>query len=167
MHKQVNQSINDAVVGHMAGGVVKVDNSTTINQVNHYTGKHTHHHQHAHTHHHSHQHDHVHNVRTSGPVVIHHATVVQQPPSFALVAPPAPPARSRGSLTKARPEVTPAQRAVLALMRPLPKPQRIAVLDWMRCEFGTALVMDLDPRELYRLRTHLAEVRRVGGMVGG
>ena len=143
-----------------AGAIQIIGNNNTVNH-------HHHQHQHAHTHHHSHSHTHTGQMHTFGPVVIHHATVVQQPPSFALIAPPAPPARSRGSLTKARPEVTPAQRAVLALMRPLPKPQRIAVLDWMRCEFGTALVMDLDPRELYRLRTHLVEVRRVGGMVGG
>lgn len=166
MHKQVNQSINDAVVGHMAGGVVKVDNSTTINQVNHYTGKHTHHHQHAHTHHHSHQHDHVHNVRTSGPVFVQKTVVIQDPP-FSLQAPPAPPAR-QGRRTKAPTrDITPAQREALALMRPLPKPLRVDVLIWMRMEFGTSLVMDLDPRELLRLRTHLVEVRRTNGMVGG
>lgn len=99
----------------------------------------------------------------------HHCQTVHVhvvPPPFALTAPPAPPARSRGRLDKGRPEVTPAQRAVLTLMRPLPKPLRIALLDWMRCEFGTALVMDLDPRELHRLRAHLVEVRREAGVSG-
>lgn len=97
--------------------------------------------------------------------ITHHTTVVQQPP-FALQAPPAPPARSRGRLAgTGRAPITPAQRAMLALMRPLPKPQRIAVLDWMRCEFGSALVMDLAPRELQRLRAHLQGLR-LGAAVG-
>jgi hypothetical protein len=49
---------------------------------------------------------------------------------------------------------------VLALMRPLPKNVRIDVLSFMRVEFGTALVMELDPRELHRLREMVLDARR-------
>jgi len=139
----VIQTINAPIGGHMAGGDVRVANHT-----------------------HNHQHHHNHTLHAHGQVIIHHATVLQQLP-FALQAPPAPPARNGGRPDQDRPEITPSQRGVLALMRPLPKPQRIAVLNWMRSEFGTALVMDLDPRELYRLRIHLADVRRAAGVVGG
>lgn len=52
----------------------------------------------------------------------------------------------------------------MSLMRPLPKSVRVDVLIWMRMEFGTGLVMDLDPRELHRLRGHLAEVRLAAGV---
>jgi hypothetical protein len=130
--EKVNQTINAPVGGHVAGGDVHVSN-------------HTHSHQHTHTHNH--------NLYAHGPVYLQ-TTVVQQPPPFALQAPPAPPARS-SVRAKAGHEITPAQKGLLALMRPLPKLQRISVLDWMRCEFGTALVMDLDPGQLQRTRTHV------------
>lgn len=142
MSKPVNQTINAPVVGDVSGGVVHVSN-TTHN-----------HHQHDHTHHHNH----AAAVHAHGPVHLH-TTVVQQEPPFSLQAPPAPPAR-QGRRTKAPArDITPAQRDALALMRPLPKPVRVDVLIWMRIEFGTSLVMDLDPRELQRLRVHLAGVR--------
>ena len=38
------------------------------------------------------------------------------------------------------------------------------VLTWMRIEFGTGLVMDLDPRELHRLRAHVSKVHRAAGV---
>lgn len=48
-------------------------------------------------------------------------------------------------------------------MRPLPKHVRVAVLDFMRMEFGTGLVMELEPRELHRLRAKVLEARRTAG----
>lgn len=106
-------------------------------------------------------------LHAHGPVYLR-AVVVQPEPAFlASQAAPAPPARNRGRREMDRPELTPAQRECLALMRPLPKPVRVDVLIWMRMEFSTSLVMDLDPRELYRLRLHLADVRRAAGVAGG
>lgn len=32
----------------------------------------------------------------------------------------------------------------------------------MRCEFGTGLVMELEPRELHQTRQHVLGVRRAG-----
>ena len=54
--------------------------------------------------------------------------------------------------------------ALLALMRPLPKPARIAVLSWLRCEFGTSMVMELEPRELHQTRQHVLNARRAAGI---
>ena len=59
---------------------------------------------------------------------------------------------------------TPAQRELLALMRPLPKPVRLAVLNWLRCEFGTGLVMELEPRELHQTRLRVLDARRSAGV---
>ena len=108
---------------------------------------------HQHTHHHQHDHHH-------GPVHLH--THVE-PPAFALQAPPAPPART---VRPKRPayDLTPAQKELLALMRPLPKPVRLAVLSWLRCEFGTSMVMELEPRELHQTRQHVLDVRRAAGV---
>lgn len=129
------------------GGVVNVSNNTVNN----------------HTHHHQHDHVHQHTLHAHGPLHIH--MEADPPPSFALQASPAPPARQgrRGPKPPTH-DITPAQREVLALMRPLPKPVRVDVLIWMRIEFGTSLVMDLDPRELHRLRAHVSEVHRAAGV---
>lgn len=96
------------------------------------------HHQHCHTHHHQHQHHHTH--------IGGHA--------FALQAPPAPQARVRPPKRPAY-DLSAAQKDLLALMRPLPKPARGQVLDFMRVEFGTGLVMDLDPSQLQRVRGYV------------
>lgn len=120
------------------------------------------HHQHSHTHNHTHhhQHCHAHTVHAHGPVHIH--APVQQSP-FALQAPPAPPAR-RGKRSKQVHEVTPAQKELLALMRPLPPHVRVQVLDFMRSEFGTGMVMELDPRELQSTRQRVLDARRLAGI---
>lgn len=109
--------------------------------------------------HHSHTHNHT--VHAHGPVVIH--TLVQQQAPFALQAPLAPQAR-HGSRTKTGARITPAQKELLELMRPLPKPMRHEVMAWMRVEFGTALVMALEPRELHQARQHVLNVRRAAGV---
>jgi hypothetical protein len=141
--KQVHQIVNAPVVGNVSGGEVRVSN-TAIN--NH---QHTHHHQHDHT------------VHAHGPVHLH--THVE-PPSFALQAPPAPPAHYRQRNSEVHP-ITPEQKDLLAMMRPLPKPVRNRLLDWMRTEFGTGLVMELDPDELRSLRRAVMGARRVAGLV--
>ncbi|OGB58424.1 MAG: hypothetical protein A2503_10075 [Burkholderiales bacterium RIFOXYD12_FULL_59_19] len=110
-----------------------------------------------HTHQHSHTHQHT--LHAHGPVVLQ---LSEQ--AFALQAPPAPPARQGRQRKPPKRDVTPAQREVLALMRPLPKAVRVDVLIWMRYEFGTSLVLDLEPRELHQLRGHVLDVRRAAGV---
>lgn len=125
------------------------------NTVNHHTYQHDHYHQHDHSH------IHTGTLHAHGPVVIH--TLVQQHAPFALQAPLAPQAR-KSSRTKTSARITPAQKELLELMRPLPKPLRHAVMAWMRVEFGTALVMALEPRELHGARQHVLDVRRTAGI---
>ncbi|MEO8118024.1 MAG: hypothetical protein ABI606_01720 [Rhodoferax sp.] len=134
MPKEVHQIINAPVHGPVVGGNLTINN---------------HHAHHRHTHHH-------------GPLHID-TLVVQQSESFALQAPPAPPARKPRPRRPAY-DITPAQKELLALMRPLPKPVRIEVLNWLRCEFGTSMVMELEPRELYQTRQHVLDVRRAAGI---
>jgi hypothetical protein len=95
-------------------------------------------------------------------VLVTHQTVVQQPP-FALQAPPSPPA-SRRKHGKTGAEITPAQKELLTLMKPLPAHVRIQVLDYMRSEFGTGMVMELEPRELHRTRQQVLDARRSAGI---
>lgn len=148
MSKQVNQTINAPVVGNVSGGEVHVSNNTTHN------------HQHSHTHAHHHQHDHKHTVHAYGPVHLH--THIEAP-AFALQAPPAPPART-AKRTKSAYDISPAQKEVLSLMRPLPKHVRVGVLDFMRIEFGTGLVVELSPDELQRVRRVVLDARRAAGL---
>lgn len=49
-------------------------------------------------------------------------------------------------------------------MRPLPKPVRVSVLDFMRMEFGTGLVVELSPDELQRVRRVVLDLRRGAGL---
>ncbi len=136
MNNEVHQHINAQVHGHVVGGDLTI---------NHH--QHTHH---RHTHHH-------------GPVHIN--TVVVQPgDSFALQAPSAPPAQQLGRRRKGGPQITPAQRELLTLMKPLPAPVRIQVLNFMRCEFGTGMVMELEPRELHQTRQQVLDARRSAGV---
>jgi hypothetical protein len=151
MSEEVNQTVNVTVGGDVSRGAVNVS-GTTIN--NH----------HNHQHHHTHQHT----VHAHGTLVLQMARATPAPePPFALQASPAPPAR-QGTHPRPKPpmtrDITPAMREVLALMRPLPKPVRVDVLIWMRCEFGTSLVADLEPRELHHLRGHVLEVRHAAGI---
>lgn len=149
MSKQVNQTFNAPVVGNVSGGSVRVTNTTVNNHQ-----QHTHHHQHSHSH--------------TGPVHVHgslHLHTHVETPEFALQAPPAPPAhfRQRGQPAT---EITPAQKALLALMRPLPKNVRTQILDFMRIEFGTGLVVELEPQELQQLRRRVLDARREAGVSG-
>lgn len=112
-----------------------------------------------HTHHH--QHNHRHTLHAYGSVHLH--THVEAP-SFALQAPPAPQARYRQRNRQVTQPITPAQKELLAMMRPLPKPVRNGLLEWMRAEFGTGLVMELDPEELQRLRRVVLDARRAAGV---
>jgi hypothetical protein len=50
-------------------------------------------------------------------------------------------------------------------MRRLPQLiERISVLEWMRAEFGTGLVMELDALELQRARQQVLDARRAAGI---
>lgn len=108
-----------------------------------------------------HQHQHDHTLHAYGPLHLH--THVQAP-SFALQAPPAPPARYRQRNRQVVQPITPAQKDLLAMMRPLPKPVRNRLLEWMRAEFGTGLVMELDPAELQLARSQVLDARRAAGL---
>ena len=57
-------------------------------------------------------------------------------------------------------EVTPEQKQVLALMKPLPDSVRIRVLDFMRREFGTAMVIELQSGQVYRVRRYVEAIHR-------
>lgn len=96
------------------------------------------HHQHTHYHQHSHH-------------------------GFALQAPPAPPAR-RTKAPKVQHNLSPGQKDLLALMRPLPADVRVQVLDFMRAEYGTGLVMELTPRDVHTTRKHVLDIRRSLGI---
>ena len=52
------------------------------------------------------------------------------------------------------------QKQVLALMNSLPEPVRFKVLDFMRYEFGTALVIELAPEESFRVRRYVETIHR-------
>lgn len=108
---------------------------------------------HHHTHHHSHT------LHAHGPVHLH-----VESPAFALQAPPAPQARYRQRNKQVVQPITPPQKDLLALMRPLPKPVRNGLLEWMRNEFGTGLVMELDLLELQLARQRVLDARRAAGI---
>lgn len=66
------------------------------------------------------------------------------------------------SAQAARPRAaTPEQREVLALLARAP--DRKAVLDFMRREFNNTMVIDLDGRQLFRLRRYVETVLTNGG----
>ena len=79
---------------------------------------------------------------------------VMPPSSAAPPAPapaPVPPATVRTATTVAQ---------VLALMDLLPDPVRFKVLDFMREEFGTAMVIELQPHQLYRTRRYVETIHQ-------
>ena len=55
---------------------------------------------------------------------------------------------------------TPEQREVLALMKVLDKPTRYKVLKFMRDSFGTAMVIELLPSQVYRVRRYVETINR-------
>ncbi len=57
---------------------------------------------------------------------------------------------------------TPEQRAVLALMRTLP--ERPLVLEFMRREFGTGMVIELAPAQLYQVRRYVEKINESRGV---
>ncbi|WP_146749191.1 hypothetical protein [Paracidovorax anthurii] len=61
---------------------------------------------------------------------------------------------------ESRPAATAAHKEVLTLMKPLDRKVRVRVLDFMRREFQTAMVVELTPEQLRRLRSYVETVRR-------
>lgn len=53
---------------------------------------------------------------------------------------------------------TAAQRELLTLMKPLNKAARIKVLDFMRREFDTPMVIELKPDQVYRVRRYVETI---------
>lgn len=135
-------------MGNMAPQHIETVNGQVAHTINN--------HQHSHTHHHRHNHT----VHAYGPVHVHNHA---EAPAFALQAPPAPPARVR-QRGQSSADITPAQKALLGLMRPLPKQVRVGVLDFMRIEFGTGMVADLSPSELQRVRRVVLDARHTAGL---
>lgn len=72
-------------------------------------------------------------------------------------AAPSPPESVKGSEEIAK-APTAAQREVLTLMKPLDRNQRIAVLEFMRREFRTAMVIELQPAQVYRVRRYVETI---------
>ena len=69
-----------------------------------------------------------------------HNYAARRPAPPAQLARNAPPARAAG--------LTLAQIKLLQLMKPLPRPARIEVLDYLRTQFGTAMISELEPQAL-------------------
>ena len=73
--------------------------------------------------------------------------------------PSLPTAQSAGKVGAERAQsATAAQRELLALMKPLGKAARIKVLDFMRREFNTAMVIELLPDQVYRVRRYVETI---------
>lgn len=72
----------------------------------------------------------------------------------------APAVASVAPVAAAQSLVTVAQKEVLALMKPLPEHVRIKVLDFMRREFKTGMVIELQPQEVYRVRKYVEVINR-------
>lgn len=79
-------------------------------------------------------------------------TIHNHGPVYVICTPPAHVDRQERRV-RPRPSHKTNQSQVLALMDCLP--DRIAVLDFMDREFGTRMVVDLDSRELFRLRRYV------------
>jgi hypothetical protein len=77
-------------------------------------------------------------------------TAVAPPPAS---APPQQPAKQRTAQ-----HLSPLHKEVLTLMEPLPKKVRVGVLEFMRREFGTAMVKELLPQEVYRVKLYVQQV---------
>ena len=80
----------------------------------------------------------AHQVIQRQTIVHNYAARRSAPP--AQLARNAPPARAAG--------LTLAQIKLLQLMKPLPRPARIEVLDFLRSQFGTAMIKELEPQAL-------------------
>lgn len=95
-----------------------------------------------------------------------HVHVTQHIYAPGAAPPPAGPAQRAAPVlpdrfdTKAKPVgALPAQqREALALMKALGREKRIAVLDFMRREFGTAMVKELDGAQCLRLQRYVQRV---------
>lgn len=76
-----------------------------------------------------------------------------------------PPPSTQASACAVRASTTSAaHREVLALMKPLDKTARIRVLDFMRREFGTAMVIELQPTQLVRVRRYVETINNRRGV---
>lgn len=63
----------------------------------------------------------------------------------------------------AKPETTQEQKQLLSLMKPLDKDTRIKVLNFMRTQFQTAMVVELQPHQVYRVRKYVEKVQSNAG----
>lgn len=107
------------------------------------------------------------NVTQHQPVAHHGAVthvqltqhIYASPPPMPAPAQAPPPARPVEAQRVAQP-LTDVHKEVLTLMQPLPKVTRIKVLDFMRREFGTAMVKELRPQEAYRVKMYVQQVRQ-------
>ena len=105
---------------------------------------------------------------TSSTHVHHHyygaAAPVVEPDRQPLAANSAPkpaPVIELAAPTKAG--TTPEQKQLLNLMKPLDKETRIKVLNFMRDQFQTAMVVELQPQQVYRARKYVEKVHSNSG----
>lgn len=94
-----------------------------------------------------------------GHVTIVHLTQHVQP---VMAPPPVEPIQPVMRPERQRTQVTEEQREVLAMMRSLP--DEGSVLGFMQREFGTRRVVELQPKQLYRLRRYVETINRKTSM---
>lgn len=128
-------------LGNAEGDVtIQVNHQTPPNPVTTMTSTHVHHHYYG----------------AVAPVV----EPLCQPPA-ANFAPKAAPVIELAA--PAKPGTTQEQKQLLNLMKPLDKETRIKVLNFMRDQFQTAMVVELQPQQVYRARKYVEKVHSNSG----
>lgn len=79
------------------------------------------------------------------------------PAQLARHAPLAPPARLPATEANTA-SLTLGQKRLLQLMKPMARPTRIEVLDFMRAQFGTGMVRELSPHAVSMTHLHVQSI---------
>lgn len=95
-----------------------------------------------------------------GHVTVVHLTQHVQP---VMASPPVEPIQPVMRPERPRTQATEGQREVLAMMRSLP--DEGSVLGFMQREFGTRRVVELQPRQLYRVRRYIETINEKAAAV--
>lgn len=98
-----------------------------------------------------------HSTHSSAVQVVQHVThqhFYASAPVPMQAPPTAPPAANEGA------RLTPEQRTVFTAMQRLPRRKYLLVLDFMRREFDTGLVNQLNDTQLHRVRCYVQKIQR-------
>lgn len=98
-----------------------------------------------------------HSTHSSAVQVVQHVThqhFYASAPAPMQAPPTAPPAANEGA------RLTPEQRTVFTAMQRLPRRKYLLVLDFMRREFDTGLVNQLNDTQLHRVRCYVQKIQR-------